>query len=143
MTSIRVRWRGAPDATRKDDPERGPMVMLCAAEARKRPLNDGELAWVYGPRRHELAIVYIDDSIPLGDVVLRDVAGASPSETVRVIKPDLDRRGHPPAYAWIGCDGSRNNPARLISRHCHCTAWRRLRRVRYRCSGGASAAPIR
>jgi hypothetical protein len=29
-----------------------------------------------------------------GDVVLRDVLGAAPSEIVRVIKPDLDdRRG--------------------------------------------------
>jgi hypothetical protein len=34
-----------------------------------------------------------------GDVVLRDVAGASPSEIVRVVKPDLDNRGRPPGYA--------------------------------------------
>ena len=29
----------------------------------------------------------------VGDVVLRDILGASPSELVRVIKPDLDTRG--------------------------------------------------
>jgi hypothetical protein len=55
------------------------------------------LAWVYGPRRHELATVHIDAELPRGQVVLRDINGASPSEIVRVIKPDLDtpnrRRG--------------------------------------------------
>jgi hypothetical protein len=48
---------------------------------------------VYGPRRGELATVRIDESLRAGDVVLRDVAGASPSEIVRVVKPDLDNRG--------------------------------------------------
>lgn len=80
-------------ATRSGDAERGPAVFLNAADARSRLLNDGELAWVYGPRRHELATVHIDDAVPVGDVVLRDVLGASPSEIVRVIKPDLDTRG--------------------------------------------------
>ena len=86
-------------ATRADDPARGPAVFMHPDDARTRLLNDGELAWVYGPRRHELATVYIDDAMKKGDVVLRDVAGASPSEIVRVIKPDLDSRGRPPAYA--------------------------------------------
>ena len=51
------------------------MVMLHPSDARARLLTDGELAWVYGPRRHELATVRIDteDSLKLGDVVLRDV----------------------------------------------------------------------
>ena len=43
--------------------------------------------------RHACAI---DDSLPRGDVVLRDVAGASPSEIVTVVKVDTDsppRRG--------------------------------------------------
>ena len=62
-------------------------------DAKERLLNDGELAWVYGPRRHELATVNLDDEVKQGDVVLRDVLGASPSEVVRVIKPDLDTRG--------------------------------------------------
>ncbi len=86
-------------ATRVGDPARGPAVFMHPEDARSRLLSDGELAWVYGPRRHELATVYIDEAMKKGDVVLRDVAGASPSEIVRVIKPDLDSRGRPPAYA--------------------------------------------
>jgi anaerobic selenocysteine-containing dehydrogenase len=73
------------------------MVVMHPADAKTRLLADGELAWVYGPRRHELATVRIDDSGRVGDVVLRDIAGASPSETVRVIKPDLDNRGRRPS----------------------------------------------
>lgn len=80
-------------ATRSGDAERGPIVMMHPENARERLLVDGELAWVYGPRRHELATVRIDEEVPFGDVVLRDVVGASPSEIVRVIKPDLDNRG--------------------------------------------------
>ena len=79
-------------ATRTGDVERGPAVFMNAAEAATRLLVEGELAWVHGPRRHELATVHIDDRVPRGDVVLRDVLGASPSEIVRVIKPDLDTR---------------------------------------------------
>lgn len=81
------------DATRKGDPDRGPMVTMNPADARSRLLTDGELAWVYGPRRQELATVRYDESLRAGDVVLRDVVGAAPSEIVRVIKPDLDNRG--------------------------------------------------
>jgi anaerobic selenocysteine-containing dehydrogenase len=80
-------------ATRKGDADRGPAVFLNPDDARNRLLNEGELAWVYGPRRHELATVQFDAGLALGDVVLRDVLGASPSESVRVIKPDLDTRG--------------------------------------------------
>jgi len=72
-------------------------VRLSPEEAKARLLVDGELAWVYGPRRQELATVVVDESVKRGDVVLRDIAGASPSELVRVVKPDLDshtRRGH-------------------------------------------------
>jgi hypothetical protein len=90
-------------ATKASDAERGPMVMLHPSDARARLLVDGELAWVYGPRRHDLATVRIDteDSLRLGDVVLRDIAGASPSEIVRVVKPDLDTRGRrPPGKAF-------------------------------------------
>ena len=79
------------------DSDRGPQVRLNADEAKARLLVDGELAWVYGPRRQELATVVVDESVKRGDVVLRDIAGASPSELVRVVKPDLDshtRRGH-------------------------------------------------
>ena len=75
------------------------MVFMHPDDARERLLMDGELAWVYGPRRHELAVVRVDDEMRLGDVMLRDVVGASPSEIVRVIKPDLDSRGRPGALA--------------------------------------------
>ncbi len=79
-------------ATRSGDAERGPMIWMRGDDAAHRMLVDGELVWVYGPRRHELATLRVDDSLPRGDVVLRDIAGASPSEVVRVIKPDLDTR---------------------------------------------------
>ncbi|MEP6991800.1 MAG: hypothetical protein ABJA80_12790 [bacterium] len=82
--------------TRATDPERGPQVRLNADEARTRLLVVGELAWVQGPRRQELATVVIDDSLRRGDCGLRDVAGVAVSELVRVTKPDLDshtRRG--------------------------------------------------
>ena len=70
---------------------------MTANDARDRLLQEGELAWVYGPRRQELAAVVYDDSVRRGDVILRDVGGAAVSELVRVVKPDLDshtRRGN-------------------------------------------------
>jgi anaerobic selenocysteine-containing dehydrogenase len=76
--------------TRRGDPERGPLVRMRREDAVKRLLEDGELAWVYGPRRQELAKVVIDETVPRGGVVLRDVAGAAISEIVRVVKLDLD-----------------------------------------------------
>jgi anaerobic selenocysteine-containing dehydrogenase len=86
-------------ASRRGDTERGPMIWMHPEDARTRLLVDGELAWVYGPRRHELAVVRTDPAQRKGDVVLRDVAGASPSEIVRVIKPDLDRQRRGSALA--------------------------------------------
>ena len=80
-------------ATKPGDELRGPGVFMHARDAADRLLNDGELAWVYGPRRHELAQVILDERVKKGDVVLRDVVGSAPSEWVRVIKPDLDTRG--------------------------------------------------
>ncbi len=82
--------------TRLSDPDRGPQVRLHPDDAKVRLLNEGELAWVYGPRRQELATVVLDEGVRRGDVGLRDVAGVSVSELVRVVKPDLDshtRRG--------------------------------------------------
>lgn len=86
-------------ASRASDAERGPQVTMHPEDAANRLLIDGELAWVYGPRRHELATVRFDPELPKGEVVLRDVLGASPSEIVRVIKPDLDRRDRRGAFA--------------------------------------------
>ena len=83
-------------ATRAGDAERGPLVVMNPDDAKARLLTDGELAWVYGPRRHELATVRHRSEARVGDVVLRDIVGARPSEIVRVVKPDLDTRGRRP-----------------------------------------------
>ncbi len=81
-------------ATRRGDPERGPMIRMRPDDAALRLLTAGELAWVYGPRRHDLAMVEVDDALPRGGVVVRDIAGVSPSEIVRVLKVDADRPRH-------------------------------------------------
>ena len=83
--------------TRISDAVRGPLIRLNANEAHQRMINGGELVWVYGPRRHDLAPVEIDDTIPRGGVVVRDIAGLAPSEIVRLIKVDTDRPVLPPA----------------------------------------------
>lgn len=84
--------------TRPGDTDRGPQIRLNANEAGLRMLADGELVWVYGPRRHDLAPVHIDDDVPRGGVVLRDIAGVTVSEIVRIVKPDVDR-AEPGRYA--------------------------------------------
>ena len=78
-------------ATRMTDAERGPLVMINAREAAERALADGELVWVYGPRRHELAPVKIDDTLPRGGAVVRDIAGLAPTEIVRLVKMEAER----------------------------------------------------
>ena len=77
-------------ATKTGDPDRGPLIRLHPSEARKRLLQDGELVWVYGPRRHELAVLVVDDTVSPGNVVARDVLGVAPAEIVRVVKHDFD-----------------------------------------------------
>ena len=77
-------------ATRRGDADRGPQARMSTAEAQRRLLNDQELAWVQGPRRTELATIIIDDTVPRGGVVLRDISGAGVSEVIRVQKPDYD-----------------------------------------------------
>ncbi len=79
-------------ATRKGDAERGPEIRRRADEAQRRLLTDGELVYVQGPRRRELAVLQVDDTVPRGDVVVRDIAGIALSEIVTVHKPDFDRR---------------------------------------------------
>ena len=76
--------------TRRGDPERGPQVRLRGDEAALRMLTDGEMAWIQGPRRQELATIVIDDAVPKGGVVVRDIAGLTVSEIVTLRKPDLD-----------------------------------------------------
>ena len=77
-------------ASRREDAERGPQVRLRSDHARERMLIDGELALVEGPRGQQLAQVRIDDAVPRGGVIVRDIGGVSPSEIVYVMKPDLD-----------------------------------------------------
>jgi hypothetical protein len=86
-------------ATRSGDEDRGPQIRLNSNEARFRLILDGELVWIYGPRRHELAPVVIDDAVPKGGVVVRDIAGVTVSEIVRLVKPNLDARPDRGAYA--------------------------------------------
>lgn len=79
-------------ATRRGDEERGPKIWLRQSDALLRLVVDGELVWVFGPRRHELAELAIEDSIAEGDVWVRDVAGIALADYIRVAKPDLDTR---------------------------------------------------
>jgi anaerobic selenocysteine-containing dehydrogenase len=77
-------------STRRGDADRGPEVRMRADEAAIRVLVDGELVRVETPRRQEIAALRVDNDIPRGEVVVRDIAGVSPSEIVRVRKIDLD-----------------------------------------------------
>lgn len=77
-------------STKRGDPARGPMVRLSPADAKIRLLTAGELAWVEGPRRTELAVVEIDELVPDGSAVVRDIAGVALTERIVVMKPDLD-----------------------------------------------------
>lgn len=77
-------------SSKKGDKERGPLVRMRSSEARIRLIQDGELVWVIGPRRSDLAELHIDDSLAEGNVFLRDIAGITVSEYVTVSKPDTD-----------------------------------------------------
>ncbi|MBL8997600.1 MAG: hypothetical protein KJZ74_11480 [Gemmatimonadales bacterium] len=79
-------------ATRRTDAERGPLLRIRPDDARQRLIEEGELVWVYGPRRHELAPVVYDESLPRGGVVVRDLAGLAITEIVRLVKMDIDHR---------------------------------------------------
>ena len=78
-------------ATRKGDEERGAQIRMRPDDAEARLLVDGELVWVYGPRRQEIAPLVIDDTLPRGGVVVRDLVGVAVTELVKVRKPDFDR----------------------------------------------------
>ncbi len=77
-------------ATRRGDQDRGPQVRMRADEAAVRLLADGELVRIEGPRRQEFAVLRVDNELPRGAVVVRDVAGVAPSEVVRVRKVETD-----------------------------------------------------
>lgn len=78
-------------ATKRGDAERGPAVRIRPDDAALREVADGELVWVYGPRRHELAPLIVDDTLPRGGIVVRDMAGLAVSEVVRLVKVDAER----------------------------------------------------
>ncbi|MDH5233933.1 MAG: hypothetical protein OEW77_03170 [Gemmatimonadota bacterium] len=79
-------------ATRRTDEERGPQIRIRPDDAIQRLIDDGELVWVYGPRRHELAPAVYDETLPRGGVVARDLAGLAITEVVRLVKMDIDHR---------------------------------------------------
>ena len=78
-------------SSRRGDAERGPAIHLRPDDAGLRGIADGALVWIYGPRRHDLAQAVIDDTLPRGGVVVRDVAGIAPTEIVRLVKVDAER----------------------------------------------------
>ena len=78
-------------ATKTGDAERGPEVRMNAYEAHVRMLHENEYVWVYGPRRHDLAVVRIDDSVPRGGLMARDISGIAPSEVVTLVRVHGDR----------------------------------------------------
>ncbi len=73
-------------ATRASDAERGPLAVVNTEDAKTRLIEPGEVVWLSGPRRQELVPIAIDDGVPRGGIVLRDVLGASVSEVVRLEK---------------------------------------------------------
>lgn len=79
-------------ATRKGDPDRGPMVRIRPDDALVRLVTAGELVRVVSDRRSELAVLEVDESLPRGGAILRDVAGASPSELIRVLRVNSTSR---------------------------------------------------
>ena len=76
--------------TRKGDAERGPMVRLRPEDALIRLLMPGELVRVISDRRSELAELQVDEAVPKGGAILRDVAGAAVTEIIRVVRLDLE-----------------------------------------------------
>lgn len=77
-------------ATKKGDTERGPMVRLRPEDALIRLLMPGELVRVISDRRSELAELQVDEEVPKGGAILRDVAGATVTEIIRVVRLDLE-----------------------------------------------------
>ena len=88
--------------SRRGDEERGPAVSLNREEASLRLLADGELVFIHGPRRKELAPVIVDDEVPRGGVVVRDIAGVMVSDVIKLVKPDMDRGPAPARTELLG-----------------------------------------
>lgn len=88
--------------SRRGDAERGPALSLNREEASLRMLADGELVFIIGPRRKELAPVIVDDEVPRGGVVVRDIAGLMVSDVIKLVKPDMDRGPAPARTELLG-----------------------------------------
>jgi hypothetical protein len=88
--------------TRRGDPDRGPAISMNREEAALRMLIEDELVFVHGPRRKELAPVIVDDEVPRGGVVVRDIAGVMVSDVVKLVKPDMDRGPMPARTDLLG-----------------------------------------
>ena len=71
------------------------MVRLRPEDALIRLLTPVELVRVISDRRSELAGLEVSEDVPKGGAVLRDIAGAAPSEIIRVVRIDTDT----PRYA--------------------------------------------
>lgn len=84
-------------SSRPGDAERGPLVRMRADDALIRLVTPGDLVRVVTERRSEIAVLEVDDTVPRGGCVLRDVVGASLSEIVRIVKVDTDSRTRPRA----------------------------------------------
>lgn len=89
-------------ASRRGDAERGPAIRLNRAEATLRMLTDGELVFIQGPTRKELAPVTIDDEVPNGGVVVRDILGVLVTDVIKLVKPDMDRGPAPARTELLG-----------------------------------------
>ncbi|MES3036167.1 MAG: hypothetical protein V4813_19345 [Gemmatimonadota bacterium] len=89
-------------ASRRGDTERGPAIRLNRAEAALRMLTDGELVFIQGPTRKELAPVVIDDELPNGGVVARDILGLLVTDVIKLVKPDMDRGPAPARTELLG-----------------------------------------
>lgn len=76
--------------TKRTDADRGPLIRMRADDALIRLLTEGELVRITGPRRSEYAVLVLDDDLPRGGVVVRDLAGVTVTEIVRVFKADFD-----------------------------------------------------
>ena len=88
--------------TKRGDEDRGPAISLNREEASLRLLADGELVFIHGPRRKELAPVIVDDEVPRGGVVVRDIAGVMVSDVIKLVKPDMDRGPGPARTELLG-----------------------------------------
>lgn len=82
-------------ATRRGDAERGPLIIMRPDDALVRLVTAGELVRVVSERRSELAVLELDESLPRGGVVLRDVAGAQLADVIRIARVDKPVRPQP------------------------------------------------